>query len=163
MLPFQFKILPVRDAFLMRARTEGIDDLGQPVERLFATGGEPCRDTFSRAEAGDNLILASYCPFERAGPFREYGPVYIRAHQASKVAPPPHLPFDGPRPYLGASFVLRAYSMEDRIIDAVLSTPEEAQGHLQRLFTNSNATFVLGRYAAFGCYALRIERRRSVP
>lgn len=59
-----YKILPVRDDFLARARSEGIDDLGQPVERMFATGGEPCRDSFRRAEAGEALILASYCPFQ---------------------------------------------------------------------------------------------------
>ncbi len=43
MQPFPYKIVPVRDDFLVRARNEGIDDLGQPVQRMFATGGEPCR------------------------------------------------------------------------------------------------------------------------
>lgn len=158
MQPFPYKIVRLRDDFVARARSEGIDDLGQPVERIAATGGEPCRDAFRRAEAGEMLILASYCPFQRVGPYREYGPVFILAQADGSVAPPARLPLDGARPYLGASFVLRAYSQDERIVDAVLSTPGEASGHLQRLFADTSTAFVLGRFAAYGCYALRIER-----
>ena len=158
MQPFPYKIVPVRDDFLAQARSEGIDDLGQPVERMFATGGEPCRDAFRRAEAGEALILASYCPFQHVGPYREYGPVFILAQGAGSVTPPARLPLDGAQPYLGASFVLRAYLPDERIVDAVLSTPGEAVGHLKRMFADSGTAFVLGRFAAYGCYALRIER-----
>lgn len=161
MQPFPFQIVPVRDDFLTRARSDGIDDLGQPVQRLTATGGEPCRDAFRRAEAGEALILASYCPFQHAGPYREYGPVFILAQGADSVIPPARLPLDGVDPYLGAGFVLRAYSPDERIVDAVLSTPRDAVEHLKRLFADSGTAFVLGRYAAYGCYALRIERQRT--
>ncbi len=156
-----YKIAPVRDDFLARARGAGLDDLGQPVERIVAAGGEPCRDAFRRAEAGEALILASYCPFRLAGPYREYGPVFILAHGDNHPAPPATLPLGGARPYLGASFVLRVYSHDERIVDALLSTPAEAGTHLARLFADSCAAFVLARFAAYGCYALRIERRTS--
>lgn len=158
MQQIDYKILPVRDDFLARARSEGIDDLGQPVERMLATGGEPCRDSFRRAEAGEALILASYCPFQHAGPYREYGPVFILAQGDASVTPPARLPLDGVQPYLGSSFALRAYSRSERIVGAVLSTPREAAEHLQRLFEDSGTDFVLARFAAYGCYALRIER-----
>lgn len=153
-----YKIVPVRAEFLERARSQGIDDLGQPVERMVATGGEPCRDSFRRAEAGEALILASYCPFQHAGPYREYGPVFILADGHASVQPPSGLPHDGAQPYLGASFVLRAYSQSERIVGAFLSTPHEAADHLQRLFEDTETDFVLARFAAYGCYALRIER-----
>ncbi len=154
----KIKILPLRDDFLSRARNQGFDDLGQPVERMFATGGEPCRDSFRRAEPGEELILASYCPFQHAGPYREYGPVFILAQGEGSVTPPSSLPLNGAKPYLGASFVLRAYSKSERIVDALLSTPLEAAGHLQRLFEDRGTEFVLARFAAYGCYALRIGR-----
>ncbi len=154
-----YKIVPIRSDFLFRARLEGIDDLGQPAERLTATGGEPCRDVFRRAVAGERLILASYCPFQHAGPYREYGPVFILEHEDDSAAPPEALPMEGARPYLGPQFVLRAYSSDERIVDALLSTPREAAGHLERLFDDGGTRFVLGRMAAYGCYALRIERR----
>lgn len=154
-----YAIAALRDDFLLRARTLGIDDLGQPVERLTAQGGEPCRDTFRRAEPGQSLILASYCPFERVGPYREYGPVFILADAPADDAPPAVLPVDGARPYLGASFVLRAYSREERIVDAMITPAQEAAAHLERLFAAHDPAFVLARFPAYGCYALKIIRR----
>ena len=153
-----YKIIPVRDDFLARARSAGLDDLGQPVERMPAKGGEPCRDAFRRAVAGEELILASYCPFQSAGPYREYGPVFILAQAGSPNAAPASLPVDGGQPYLGANFVLRAYSDEERIVDALITAPAEAPAELARLFASSATAFVLARFAAYGCYALRLER-----
>jgi hypothetical protein len=152
-----FQIRPLRPDFLLRARDAGIDDLGQRVEHHIAIGGEPCRDVFRRAEPGEALVLASYCPFERAGPYREYGPVFILAASASDSTPPAQLPMHGDRPYLGASFVLRAYSDEERIAGAVLTTPERAQDDLLALVGQHRPAFVLARFPAYGCYALRID------
>lgn len=69
------------------------------------------------------------------------------------------LPVDGAQPYLGASFVLRAYSANERIVDAKLSSPRAAGDDLQAFLARDEVAFVLARYAAYGCYALRIERR----
>jgi hypothetical protein len=155
--PIPYRIVAVRDAFLARARGDGLDDLNQPVERMPAQGGEPCRDVLRRARAGEELILASYCPFRVAGPYREYGPVFILANPDADGATPDRLPVDGAAPYLGASFVLRAYSQQERIIDAVITTPQAAARALQRLLAQHDTRFVLARFAAYGCYALRIE------
>jgi hypothetical protein len=152
-----YSIAAPRAGFLARARTEGIDDLGQPVEHHIALGGEPCRDAFRRAQPGEALILASYCPFERAGPYREYGPVFILARPDAGAAVPALLPAAGERPYLGASFVLRAYSSDERIVGATLTTPRDAADHLQQLFDDHAPAFVLARFPTYGCYALRIE------
>ncbi|UUZ51031.1 hypothetical protein LP420_16400 [Massilia sp. B-10] len=47
------------------------------------------------------------------------------------------MPVEGEQPYLGASFVLRAYSDQERIVDAVLSTPADASAQLERLFSTA--------------------------
>ncbi len=153
-----YKIIPIRDEFLKAARGVGVDDLGQGVEHVLAKGGEPCRDVLRRAEAGEALILASYCPFRHAGPYREYGPIFILAEADARSASPATLPVDGTLPYLGASFVLRAYSEQERILDAVVTTPQNATADLQRLFDTHAPAFVLVRFTAYGCYALRLER-----
>jgi len=150
------RILPLPAAFLARVRS-GIDDLGQPVERHRAEGGEPLRDCLRRALPGEPILLASYCPFTVAGPFREYGPVYVSG--AGGEAPPlDALPTQGEPPYLGAVFVLRAYSPDKRIVDARLSSPQAAAADLDALFSRPDTAFVLARFAAYGCYALRLER-----
>ncbi|HEU4888644.1 MAG TPA: DUF1203 domain-containing protein, partial [Thermoanaerobaculia bacterium] len=55
-------IAAIPESFLQRVRSEGIDDLGQPVKHVIAQGGEPCRDVLRRATAGEPLILASFTP-----------------------------------------------------------------------------------------------------
>src|SRR6476469_8207130 len=106
----RFEITNIRSAFLSKARAEGLDDQGHPVKRLVAAGGEPCRDVLRRARPGEQLILASYCPFEGNGPFREYGPVFILADESGEdvdLANLPTIDADQADPYLRDQFVLR--------------------------------------------------------
>jgi len=149
------RIVAMPSDFLDRARA-GLDDLGQPVERHIASGGEPLRDCLRRARSGEAILLASYCPFTVAGPYKEYGPVFVSA--SPQPAPPlDALPLGGERPYLGSSFVLRAYSREERIVDARLSNPGAAMDDLAILFERPDTVFVLARFPTYGCYALRID------
>lgn len=150
------RIIPIRSAFLQRAR-DGIDDLGQPVERHLAAGGEPLRDALRRAVPGEAILLASHCPFTLAGPYREYGPVFVSG-AGSAMPALDALPLDGDAPYLGASFVLRAYSADERIVDARLSSPQAAAADLDAFFARTDVAFVLARFPTYGCYALRLER-----
>ncbi len=150
------RIAPLSDSFLARVRA-GTDDQGQPVERHIAQGGEPLRDCLRRAVPGEAILLASYCPFTVAGPYKEYGPVFVSA----SPQPAPRrdaLPVDGEQPYLGASFVLRAYSVDERIVDAKLSSPQTAEMDLRAFLARDEVAFVLGRFAAYGCFAVRVER-----
>jgi hypothetical protein len=153
---FPYRVVPLGDDFLQRVRA-GTDDLGQPVEHHVAVGGEPLRDSFRRARPGEAILLASYCPFVKAGPYKEYGPVFVSAtgHETAHLDA---LPLTGESPYLGTCFVLRAYTWEERIADAVLSSPHDARNDLNRLFARDEVAFVVARYAAYGCFALRLER-----
>ncbi len=153
--PAPIKIVPIRMDFLARAR-EGLDDLGQPVERHLAQGGEPLRDCLRRATPGEPILLASYCPFTVDGPYKEYGPVFISG-VSQDAARLDVLPTGGQSPYLADSFVLRAYSTDERIVDARMSSPEAAMADLHRFFMRADVAFVLARFPTYGCYALRIE------
>lgn len=151
-----YRIIPIDSDFVARARA-GRDDQGQLVEHHIAAGGEPLRDQLRRACAGERIILASYCPFDGAGPYREYGPVFVSAG----LPPPPvpdHLPWAGEAPYLGRQFVVRGYSEDERIVNAFVTTPEQGEEDIARLFAQPEIRFVLVRFAAWGCYALRLER-----
>lgn len=158
-LPSSRRIRPVSQAFLERVRA-GVDDLGQPVEHHVAKGGEPLRDCLRRAMPGERILLASYCPFTVAGPYKEYGPVFVSA-DPQDLPSLDALPVHGEKPYLGASFVLRAYSEDERIVDARLSSPVAAAADLDALFAHAETAFVLARFAAYGCYALRIDGARD--
>ena len=154
-------IRPIRKDFLLKVREAGLDDQNQKVVRLIAGGGEPCRDVLHRAKSGEELILASYCPFTTAGPYKEYGPVFVLASPSTEIVDYQSLPLPqgAPTDYLREQpFVLRAYSKEENIVAAELVEPVSAQAVLTRMFENSQVEFILARYAAYGCYSFRIER-----
>jgi hypothetical protein len=155
MIPY--RITPVSVSFLRRARDEGLDDLNQPVEHHIAEGGEPCRDVLRRARAGERLILASYSPFNISGPYREYGPVFILADPAAQLTLTA-LPIGGQQPYFGNQFVLRAYSAQERIVDAALVSPDNAEDSLQGFLGRKDVAAVVARFAAYGCFGCRIVR-----
>jgi hypothetical protein len=155
----QINIAPVPVAFLDRARNEGIDALGQPVRRLVAEGGEPCRDVLRRAQAGEELILASFSPFLEEGPYREFGPVFILAHASEQDALREELPTS--QGYLREHFVLRAYSSREEILDAAMVTPADAEATLETFLARPEVAFVHARFPLYGCFACRIDRAES--
>jgi len=155
-----YKIKPIREDFLQKVRDDGIDDLNQKVIRLIAQGGEPCRDVLRRAKAGEKLILASYCPFKRNGPYKEYGPIFILANESSENINYQYLPINSiyKENYLAQSFVLKAYNKQEEIINAIVVNKEKSIKVLMQLLENHDTDFVLARFTAYGCYALRLEK-----
>src|SRR5207237_2886698 len=93
------RIAPIPTTYLERLRTEGVDALGQPVKRVVAQGGEPCRDVLRRANAGEELLLASFSPFEKAGPYKEYGPIFVLANDSGETVDRSAIPAGGDRDY----------------------------------------------------------------
>ncbi|WP_346838640.1 DUF1203 domain-containing protein [Microbulbifer sp. SAOS-129_SWC] len=156
-----FSVTPIAAGFLQRVRTTGRDDLNQPVRQLRASGGEPCRDTLRRARPGERLLLASYCPFQHAGPYREYGAVYVLAEPSALHGAPPGLDVQGgPDDYWkrDAPLALRAYSAAEDIVAAQLLRPASLAAAAADYFARDDIDFALVRFAAYGCYALRLDR-----
>ena len=157
----QLVVATIRPEFLRNARKDGLDDQRQQVKRLSAKGGEPCRDVLRRARPGEDLILASYCPFEREGPFREFGPVFILANETKEDLCLTRLPLtgvEGAEPYLQERFVLRAYNAAEEIVGAQLVDSEAAERMLEEMFSAEKTAFIHARFPTYGCYALRIDR-----
>ncbi|HEX7153872.1 MAG TPA: DUF1203 domain-containing protein [Thermoanaerobaculia bacterium] len=149
-------IAPLPPAFLDRVRNQGLDDLGQPVRRLIAEGGEPCRDVLRRARPGEELLLASFSPFTRVGPYREYGPVFVLASPSDEEVARDAFPATD---YFRQQFVLRAYSEDERIVDAAMVTRDAAGETLSGFLGQEDVAFVHARFPLYGCFALRVEKR----
>ena len=143
--------------FLQRVRFTGLDDLGQPVRRVIARGGEPCRDVLRRALAGEELILCSFTPFTRSGPYKEFGPIFVLAHDTAETVRRNRLQAGGASDYLRERFVIRAYSDAEEIIDASLVEAAEAQHAIDRFSALTDAAFLHVRFPAYGCFACRLE------
>jgi hypothetical protein len=152
-------IAPIPAAFLNRVRLEGLDDLGQPVKRVQAQGGEPCRDVLRRARPGEKLILASFTPFTKPGPYHEYGPVFILDDDGGEQVLRDTVPPAGsPNDYLREQFVVRAYSEGEEIVDAALIEARDFNATIERFFRSADVAFLHVRYPAYGCFSCRIDR-----
>ena len=158
-----YKITPIRSDFLIKVREAGIDDQNQPVVTKVAMGGEPCRDVLRRANAGEKLILASYCPFSKSGPYKEYGAVFVLAKQSSEPVNYDQfpLPTNSVHDYFGDTFVLRAYDEQESIYAAHLVTPANVEEVISEIFQQVGVNFIIARYAAYGCYSLRLDRKTA--
>jgi len=152
----RIRIAPIPHPFLDRARTENVDALGQPVRRLTASGGEPCRDALRRAQPGEELILASFSPFTEIGPYHEFGPVFILANADDDASPRDALPLESG--YLRERFVIRAYSAAEEILDAAMVTPDDANETMERFLGRDDVAFLHARFPVYGCFACRIDR-----
>ncbi len=157
----QIYLKPLPQDFLNRVRERGLDDQLQPVRRYVSTkGDEPCRDVLRFARPGEEVILASFCPFTQAGPYKEFGPVYVLANpteedvQRAKLP----LPIAGSATYLGERFALRAYDYTESIIDGELAAAADAETIVARFLDRPEVVFVQARFPAHGCFACRIER-----
>ena len=152
------RVAPLPTEFLNRVRTEGVDALGQPVKRLIAEGGEPCRDVLRRARKGEELILASFSPFSKPGPYREFGPVFVLAQESAEPVDHEAVPAGTAGDYLNAQFAIRAYSADEEIVDAALTNHASAQSVVEQFFARPDTAFLHVRFPAYGCFACRIER-----
>lgn len=154
------RIAPLPPRFIRQVRETGLDDLGQSVEVSVAAGGEPCRDVLRRARPGERILLASFSPFAVAGPYREFGPVFLLAEsgESEMVASNLSRLHGANGEYFAERLTLRGYSASERIVDARLVSSSEAEAELQRLFANPEVAFVHARFPVYGCFACRIER-----
>jgi len=152
-------IAPLPLEFLRRARIQGVDDQNQPVRRMAAEGGEPCRDVLRRAHRGEEILLASFCPFQKAGPYKEYGPVFLLASATEEPVDRSKLPLGhgSPTGYFASQLTLRAYNDYEEIIDAQLIHASEAADTAECLLQMPGAAFVHARFPAYGCFACRLE------
>ena len=142
------------EEFLQRVRLHGIDDQGQPVKRVVAEGGEPCRDVLRRAKPGEELILASFSPFTAAGPYKEFGPVFLLAQPSDEATRRDALPTDG---YLREQFVIRAYSKAEEIINAAMVSAENADEAIRKFASAPETAFLHVRFPVYGCFACRVD------
>jgi hypothetical protein len=154
------RIAAIPESFLARVRSQDIDDLGQPVKRVVAEGGEPCRDVLRRARPGEELILASFTPFTQPGPYREYGPIFVLANGSDEPVRRDSLEqvLGTGADYLKERFVVRAYSGVEEISDAALITSDEFSQTVERFLEVPDTAFLHVRFPAYGCFACRIDR-----
>jgi hypothetical protein len=132
--------------------TTATDGHGNCLRPFSAIGqGEPLRCCLRYAEAGEQITLVSYAPFERPSVWREVGPVYIHAARCAGYTPTGRLPEQlatGPR-------VLRIYRGDDTMNYAhntVVSEQTDLEPIIERLLSEPDVATVHVRPLAPQCF-----------
>jgi hypothetical protein len=153
-----FRIEPIESAAVEDARTRASCALQQrdpTVELVIADepNSFPCRHCLEDALPGERMLLFSHSPFERLGPYREFGPVFAHernCQRASSTVIPGQL-----RRRLLA---LRGYSAGQKILAADVVQGIALEPLLDELLRKPEVAYVHARFAKFGCFACKIER-----
>ena len=129
------------------------------MKHVVAEGGEPCRDVLRRARPSERLILASFTPFSKPGPYKEFGPIFVLADGSGEETSRDQLPPAGSEQhYLREQFVIRAYSDAEEILDAEMVKAPDLGTTVERFFDRADTAFLHVRFPTYGCFALRIDR-----
>ncbi|HVU23449.1 MAG TPA: DUF1203 domain-containing protein [Opitutus sp.] len=148
-----FRIVPLAGDVAARARRTLRDDHGHALRVVTAVESAPCRLTLRQIQPGERAILMSYSPFAGDHPYREIGPIFIRADDAAAYGSPDRWPSE----IDPTTRVFRAYNAAEEIIDARVgtATPETL---IADLFSNPATDCLHVRSLTHGCYTFKIAR-----
>ena len=146
--------------FITSVRAGGPDANGQSAERTFSDGkGNPCRCCLDQVPAGEEMLVLSARPFPRPQPYAEQGPIFLCAK--------PCAPWTGaglpPILQSSASYLLKAYSADDRIIYGTgqITPQAELVQYARTLFARADVAYVDVRSAVNNCFLTRMERDKQ--
>lgn len=121
--------------------------------RVESKPGAPCRVSLDDAEIGEEAILLSYDHQPADTPYRQQGPIFVRA---------------GAKRFVGMAIIppaltrrvlsLRGFSSDHMIVVATLTEGAEAAEAIAAMFANDAVAYIHAHYAQRGCFAALIER-----
>jgi hypothetical protein len=116
--------------------------------------GFPCRVTLADAEPGERVLLFSYAHPPAETPYKAAGPIFVReevrdTYQSGELPPVFRA---------GRLLSARAYDATGMMVDADVSSSEELETLLARLFARDGTDYVHMHYAKRGCFAARVDR-----
>ncbi|MFZ2030952.1 MAG: DUF1203 domain-containing protein [Vitreimonas sp.] len=113
----------------------------------------PCRISLDDAEVGEMVVLLNYDHQPADTPYRQQGPIFVRAAKdrfnAIDVIPPAL----ALRP-----LSLRGFDADHMMIAADIVDGAAAAPLVERFFCNPEVAYIHAHYAKRGCYAARFDR-----
>lgn len=116
--------------------------------------GYPERVELRAARKGEALILLNYVHQPAPGPYRASHAIFVRegATKAFEVTD------DVPEVIRVRNISLRGFDDRGHIVDALLTPGTQVEEAVERLFNRGAVRYIHAHYAAYGCYAARIDR-----
>jgi len=135
----------------------GDNELAQKGARRLivdAKPGFPCRVSLQDAEIGERVILAPFVHHDVESPYRASGAIFVR-ETAKEIELAP-----GEIPEVVTSRVMsvRAYNDKGMMVNAAVTPGKELKSQIEKLFGDSNISYLHLHNAGAGCYSCRVER-----
>jgi Protein of unknown function (DUF1203) len=116
--------------------------------------GFPCRVTLQDAEVGEPVLLLNFEHLPGTTPYRSIGPIFVRESVTETYAVQNELPEVVRERLLS----VRAYDLDDMMIDAEVVKGTELKSLIQRMFANRQIKYLHIHNAHRGCYSCRVDR-----
>lgn len=126
------------------------------IIRMVATDdtGFPERVEVRDARRGESLLLLNYMHQPANNPYRASHAIFVREGATT--------PYDVVDEIPGAlrkrTISLRGFDRHDHIADAMVVDGATLDMAIERLFAQSAVSYLHAHYAAYGCYAARVDR-----
>lgn len=126
------------------------------IKRMIADTrpGFPCRVSLREAEVGEPVLLLNYEHLQGASPYRSRHAIFVREGAETAVLPANDIP-ESLRIRL---LSVRAFSIEDMLVDADVVHGSELDDTMVRMLGNPGASYLHIHNAKPGCYAARVDR-----
>lgn len=148
----------INPAQLRDVLAAGIDCDGNPIEPFVdAEGGWPMRCCLADSQAGDEVAIIAWSPYDWQGPYRETGPIVVHTAGCPGTWQQPTLPAEFDR----RRMTLRPYDADHRILyDLVVAVPEGGSltALSMALLERPEVAEVYGRNISGGCFAFVARR-----
>ncbi len=116
--------------------------------------GFPDRVEVRDAEPGETLLLLNYTHQPADNPYRASHAIFVREGAEAAYDRIDEIPeVMRVRP-----LSMRAFDLDDAMVDADVVDGREVEGVIERFFDNPQVTYIHAHYAKRGCYAARIDR-----
>lgn len=128
--------------------------LGIRRVRVESENSMPERIELRDGSPGETLLLLNHMHQSAFGPYRSCHAIYVRegAERAAEYVN------EIPAVLARRTLSLRAFDAAGDIVDAALAEGSGQAPAIRRLLAEPRAQYLHAHYAAFGCYAARIER-----
>jgi hypothetical protein len=151
-MPFQIAALPA-ELFAPYFSMGDVALANAGARHVIAGPGSPCRVSLVDAEPGETLLLINYQHQPADTPFRASHAIYVRKGAQAATLAPGELP-----PVMRSRVMsLRAFDAGGMLVGGRLASGSELSPAITALLAEDRTAYLHAHYAAFGCYAARID------
>ncbi|KAK1072441.1 hypothetical protein LTR33_010222 [Friedmanniomyces endolithicus] len=128
---------------------------------LTPTVSVPCRRCLHDTVQGQEVILLSYDPFFGDSPYRSRSPIFVHADGCHEYGTAPEDDDTMPLQQRSKLLSIRGFDQQNMMVRAELLEDAKALQMCEEMLMGGGCEYIHIHYARYGCFAVKVERRRA--